>query len=141
MNVRSSRSWRRSARGTTLVEAVLGTALLASLLGSILLAASRLSVQATQADRRIAACRLADRLLEGWWEKPDMFPRRGEGRLEDGWTWRIRAVPNDGASALRGEVVALEILAPDPRDGAAAARVELLVPEEEDEPQTGADAR
>ncbi len=143
MKRKSRTSCWRSRRGVTLVEAVLGTALLASLLVSILLAASRLQIQATRAERRITACRIADRLLKTWWAKRDEFPRARSGRVAspEGWSWRTEVVADESARTLRCDVVALEIFAPDSKDGDPAARVELMVPEKEDADETGPDAR
>lgn len=140
---RSGASWRRSTRGVTLVEAVLGTAILGSLLVSVLLAASRLHVQASRAESRIAACRVADGLLEAWWPKPDAFPRASEGAVagSGGWSWRTRVVENAAARTVKAEVVALEIFAPGAGRETPAARVELLLPEKTDAGQSGPDAR
>ena len=137
-------SWRRSRRGITLVEAVLGTALLGSLLVAILLGAARLQVQAARAERRVTACRIADELLEGWWVKPDDFPRRGSGRVasHEGWSWRTGTRRSDEARALGGEIVSLEVWAPAAAgDAVPAARVELLLPEKQDEDVGRTDTR
>jgi len=139
------RPWRPGKPGVTLVEALLGTALLGSLLVSILVGVSRLQAQAVRAERRIEACRVADRLLASWWARRETFPRREEGRLETpaGWRWRTQVVSNASARALGGEVVALELFPP-PRQGGRdpdpTVRVELVLPEKTDEPETRTDA-
>jgi len=141
----SRRPWRPRKPGVTLVEAHLGTALLGSLLVSILVGVAGLQAQAVRAERRIEACRIADRLLASWWTRREQFPRRDEGRLETpaGWRWRTRVVPDASARALGGEVVALELFPP-PRQGGRdpdpAVRVELVLPEKTDEPTTRPDA-
>jgi hypothetical protein len=140
---RSRASWRRSTRGVTLVEAVLGTAILGSLLVSLLMAASRLHVQAARAEARIAACRIADGLLETWWPKPDAFPRRGQGAVAGlaGWSWRTQVVENGAARAVKAEAIALEIFAPGGGRDVPAVRVEVFVPEKTDAGEAGTDAR
>ena len=132
---------RRSRRGTTLVEAVAGTALLGSLLVSILIGASRLQAQAARAERRIEACRVADGLLKGWWAKRDEFPREARGTVpgHNGWRWRTRGSENESARALGGEIVALEIFAPEASSDRAATRIEVFLPEGDDE-RAGPDA-
>lgn len=139
-----------SKRGITLVEAVAGTALLGSLLVAVLIASSRLQVQRARSEARLAACGVADGLLEGWWEERDEFPRRAEGPVpgRDGWRWRTEVVENGAAADLGGEVVALEVFAPGGSPGPAeggqplepAVRVELVLPEAEDASKAGPDA-
>lgn len=143
MRGQSVARWRRSRRGITLVEAIAGSAILGSLLVAILLGAARLQAQAARAQRRIDACRVADRILEGWWAKRDEFPRRAEGSVagRPGWTWRTQVVENESARALRGEVVALAVFGPDTREGEPVAQVAVFLPEKEDEGQVGPDAR
>lgn len=131
----------RSRRGATLVEAVAAAALLGSLLVSILIGASRLQAQAARAERRIEACRVADRLLEGWWAKRDAFPREARGAVpgHDGWRWRVQVSENESARALGGEIVALEVFAPKASGDRAATRIEVFLPEKDDE-RAGPDA-
>jgi len=143
------RSLRRPSRprkpGVTLVETLVGTALLGSLLVSILMGVSRLEAQAGRAERRVTACRIADRLLETWWANQEAFPRNARGRIRSprGWQWRTQVVENESAQALDGEVVAVEVYGPpQERQGPDPdVRVELILPEEEHVPETGTDAR
>jgi len=137
-----SRPW---TRGTTLVEAMAGTALLGTLLVTLLIAASRLGLQTARAERRIEACRIADRLLEGWWTmKRDEFPRNASGAVPgvQGWRWRTTEVSNGDAITLGGHVVAVDIFAPMEETGTPepAVRVELVLPEKSDASQTGPNA-
>lgn len=123
-----SRSSRRSAAGVTLVEAVLGAALLGSLLVSVLVGASRLQAQAARAEARIEALAVADRLLKTWWAEPETFPRRGAGRLEDGWTWRTQVRPSEAARDLGGEVVRVDLFRPEARTDDPDVTVEVFLP-------------
>ena len=141
MNTRCRRCLRRSKRGLTLVEAALGAAILGTLLVALLAGASRMQGQSVRADRRINACRTADGLLEGWWEKPDAFPRSSSGTTEAGWSWRTHVIENPQAAAMKGEVVAVEVFAPGQggESSSPAARVEVMLPERPRE--NGTDAR
>ena len=116
-------------------------AILGTLLVAALVTASRLEDRSSRARQRGEACRIADRLLETWWQKRDKFPRSGEGPVpgQDGWRWRARAVDSDAARAIKAQVVAVELLHSN-RPGAEepAARVEVLLPEAKDE-QAGAE--
>ena len=117
----------------TLIEALLGTALLGTLLVAILMAQSRLHRQSVRADGRLEACRVADKVLEGWWPKRSTLPRNGSGAIEGrkGWTWRTRARDDEAAKAMNMQVVVLEILAADRPELGAAASVEIVLPNEQ----------
>ncbi len=111
---------KRSAAALTLVEAVAGTAILGTLLVSMLMASGRMEVQSSRASRRIEACKIADSLLESWWDAKvtgsgndngKKFQRAGGGDVpgREGWKWRTSVVPNTSAEEFSAEVVALEI--------------------------------
>jgi len=127
----------RRGRGATLVEAVLGMAILGTLLVATLVTASRLEDRSSHARERGEACRIADRLLETWWQNRDKFPRSGEGPVpgQTGWRWRARVVESDEARAInKAQIVAVELFHSN-RPGAEepAVRIELLLPETQDE--------
>ena len=135
MKPRCSRYWRSPRGGLTLVETLAGSAILGAMLVSVLLASGRLSQQARRTERRLEACRIADDLLAGWWPRASQIQRMADGEVPGhaGWRWRTQPVRNDQARALRGEAVAVEILAPDRTDDEfPAARVEILLPAAED---------
>jgi len=100
-------------RGVTLVEVLAATALMGTVLVSILLAGARMRAQASRADCRIEACKVADDLLAGWGLQGEALPRYGSGdvRGPGGWRWRTRVVENEAAAAIGAEVVALEVFA------------------------------
>ena len=113
----------------TLVEVLAGALLLGGLLTSIVLANARLTGQSRRAALRHQAVGIADELLTQWWyQKAEQFPRAGSGEVpgRGGWKWQTTPVENAGAQALGGEVVALEVLAPD--NGIVAVRVEVALP-------------
>ena len=128
-----------SRRGATLIEALAGLAILGTLLVSVLLASGKMHRQRGRTAQRLEAVRVADRLLEGWWQKRDEFPRDGQGTVEPGgdgraWSWRTTVVENEAARKLACEVVALEVFAPEaaaetPAGKAPACRVEVLLPQ------------
>ncbi len=133
-------SWRRSGRGTTLVEVTAGLAVMGALLVSVLIATSRLKAQSARSAMRADACEVADGLLAGWWPKPDQLPRDAEGVVigpgGQSWRWRTRRVRRADADAknLSAEVIAIEVFAADiggeDRDEQPAARVEIVLAEE-----------
>jgi hypothetical protein len=144
MRRRSAASWtRRRRRGATLVEAALGAALLGTLLVALLVTSSRLEAHGAGAHMKSEACRMADGLLETWWQAPEKFPRTSEGAVpgERGWRWRTRVVENEVVRTLKANMVALELYAPG-RFGEEKPDlvIELLVPETLDE-ETGLNAR
>jgi type II secretory pathway pseudopilin PulG len=114
----------------TLVEAIAGIALLGTLLATVLLSIGRIRTQDARAAQRIEACRIAEDLLQQLWAKADKFPRGGDGEVsgKKGWRWRTQAVANPQAQNIRGEVVAVEVLAPGSDAGPPAARVEIVLP-------------
>ena len=124
-------SWARR-RGLTLVEVLAGTALLGTLLVSILLADGRCRRQSKAAEDRVAACRIADELLESWWAESDHPWKAGSGKVDghDGWRWRTRQVERELPEALDCEVLAVDVIAPG--EERAAVTVELLVRKESD---------
>ena len=138
MSGKCGTSWKRSARGMTLIEAVAGTALLGTLLVTILVARAKLTAQGRRAELRIEACRLADELLESWWPDRRKIPRNGTGRIPGpgDWRWRTRVVDNRAAEEMDAEVIALEILAPGSEDGrdTPPVRVEILLPGRKEAP-------
>lgn len=99
-----------SARGLTLIEAVAGIAILGAMLAAVLVATSRLRAQDSRAARQIEACRIADRMLDELWKKPEDFPRKGTGCVPGSrdWQWRATIVPSAEAEDLNGELVAVE---------------------------------
>jgi hypothetical protein len=126
----------RRRRGATLVEAALGAALLGTLLVALLVASSRLEAHGASAHQRSEACRMADQMLESWWQAPEKFPRTSEGTVsgETGWRWRTHVVDNEVARSLKADLVALDLYSP----GRAGEErpdlvIELLVPETVDE--------
>lgn len=123
---------RRWPVGMTLIEALLGTALLGTLLVAILLAQSRLHRQAIRADSRLEACRVADKVMEGWWPKRATLPRSGTGAIEGqkNWTWRTRPRDDESAKAMNMQVVVLEILPAGKPELGPAASLEIVLPNE-----------
>ena len=103
-------SWMRR-RGATLVEAALGAALLGTLLVAMLMASGRLEADGARARLKSEACRMADQMLESWWQAPEKFPRTSEGAVpgDRGWRWRTRVVENEVAKTLKADMVALEL--------------------------------
>ena len=140
MRTRRDKSWRRRA-GATLVEALAGMVLLGTLLVAMLVAKGRLTIQAQRAENRLQACQVLDGLLEGWWPDRKALPRSDTGGVPErpGWRWRTQIVESQSADAMRAQVVAVEVFAPNTRDRLPAARVEILLPLE-DKPQDKADA-
>jgi hypothetical protein len=134
MTTKSTASWRRSGAGLTLIEVVAGLALLGGLLVTILLARGRFVTRGRDVDRSLEACRLADELLERWWQDRRKIPRNGAGEIPGryGWRWRTRIVDNEDAADLGARAVAVEILPPregsDDGEPSPAARVEILLP-------------
>jgi hypothetical protein len=121
--------WRRRARAATLVEALAGTLLLGTVLTGILIARGQLTVQARRADDRTDACAMLDDLLEAYWPARNDLPVEDAGDVPGhaGWRWRRREVARSEAEAFGGQIVAVEVFAPDAADAEPAARVELLV--------------
>jgi len=117
----------------TLIEALLGTALLGTLLVAILMAQSRLHRQSVRADSRLEACRVADKVLEGWWPKRATLSRSGTGAIEGqkNWTWRTRPRDDEAAKAMNMQVVVLEILAANSPELGPAVSLEILLPNEQ----------
>jgi len=138
--VRKPASCLQGAAGaTTLVEALAGMAILGGVLVTMLMGQARLVAQQARADERLEACRLADRLLEDWWQDPDSFPRNDSGAVSGtrSWQWRTQPVANEEAEAVGAEVVALELRrdeAAEDADENASLRIEVLLPAPPDLP-------
>ena len=119
----------------------MATALLGTLLVSVLLADGRVRHQTKRAELRTEACEIADGLLAKWWKKKDTFPRNDAGPAKGhvGWRWRTRVVANPRAEDLGGEVIVLEVFAPEEigaGESEPAVGIEILLPaihEDEDE--------
>jgi hypothetical protein len=107
-------------------------ALLATLLVAAVTAGVRANAQSRAADRRLEACLMADECLGAWWPDRQNFPRSGAGDIEGrpGWKWQTRTVRSTEAEALKMQVVALDILAPDGAATGPAVTVEVLLPSE-----------
>jgi|WetSurMetagenome_2_1015567.scaffolds.fasta_scaffold28353_3 hypothetical protein len=122
-------------RGATLVEAALGAAILGTLLVAALVTSGRLETQGAHARQKSEACRMADRLLESWWQTPEKFPRTGGGPVpgQAGWRWRTRVVESDTAKSLKANIVALELFSQGRNEERPDLVIEVLVPEAADE--------
>lgn len=106
-------------------------ALLGALLVSILIADSQIGRQSASARRAVEACEVADALLAGWWDRPEPMPRDASGDVpdRDGWRWRTRVREDEAAASVGGEILTVEIRAPNRETTSEPdARVELLVP-------------
>lgn len=111
----------------------MGTAILGTVLVSVLIADGRLRKQASFAEDRIEACRIADAFLAEWWpttEEPNKFPRQGSGEIVDrpGWSWRTEIVPNEAAEKLNAEMISLDVFSPKYGDTRPAAHIEIMLP-------------
>ena len=133
MSKRFGTSWRRRARGVTLIEVLAGTALLGTLLVSVLVARGKLAEQSRHAAARIEACQVLDEFMETWWPQHAGQAPEGAGDIacRPGWRWQRRIVPNEPAHALRAAVVAVEVFAPGAAGVEPAASVEVLMSYEE----------
>jgi hypothetical protein len=109
--------------------ALLGTVLVAAVTAGV-----RANTQSRASDLRLEACRAADACLNTWWPDRENFPRAGAGDVQGhaGWKWRTRRVDSAEAAALRTEVVAVDILAPDQEPDRPALTVEVVLPIPED---------
>jgi hypothetical protein len=129
MNRKRATSWRR-APGVSLIEAVAGTVLLATLLVSILQVQGRLKVQSRAVAQRGEACEAIDELLRGWWPDLPSLPREGAGEVPGraGWQWQTRTVARQDAAAVDGQVVQVDVFAPQWSGPAPTGRIEILLP-------------
>jgi hypothetical protein len=142
--MRCGKRSRRCGRGLTLVEALAGTAILGSMLVAILVGSARFQTLGARAERRIEACRVADRLLEHWWPHREKVPRNGMGEVPgcNGWTWRTRTAQNEDAGDLGAETVVVDVFAPNAGRDDPAVQVEILLPDEKNgKDKSGPDAR
>lgn len=121
----------------TLVEVMAGLAIMGTLVTGLLVATGRLKAQDLQAQLRLEACQVADDLLTGWWSPKEDFPRTGNGtvRRNGNWRWRTRPIRSNRAERMGAQVVALEVFPIGTHGGAPVARVDVLLPEENDAPQ------
>ena len=115
----------------------MGTAILGTVLVSVLVADGRLRKQASFAEDRIEACRLADAFLAEWWptvEEPQKFPRQGSGEIVDrpGWSWRTEILPHEAAEKLKAEVISLDVFSPKYGESRSAAHVEIMLPKRDE---------
>jgi hypothetical protein len=135
MKARRKNSWQSAKAGATLLEAVIGSVILGTLLVSILMARVQMQAQSHRAEARLAACRVLDDLMNKWWSDGATPPRNDSGSVPDheDWTWRTRTRQRPDAEALHGEVVVVEVFAPNPIDSSPAAEIELLLPRNEDD--------
>jgi hypothetical protein len=112
-----------------LIEVVAGLTLLATLAVSVLLTIGAHRRQTQQAEHRLAAADLADRLLAAWYSSSRGVPRNATGPLLDGntWFWRTRVVDVGRVEQFPVEVVRLQIFRkPAPRQ--AAITIDLMSP-------------
>jgi type II secretory pathway component PulJ len=100
-----------AAAGLTLVEVVAGLALLSTLLVAVLTTKARATRQWSHAQRKLEAIAAADRLVTGWWQDLDRFPRRSAGRMPgaSGLAWRTSPVAKPELSGLAVSVVRVEV--------------------------------
>lgn len=106
-----------------------GLALLGTVLVASLLATSRQNVQAARAGQRLAACRMADALLEQWWREPERLRQTGDGDVpgHPGWRWRTKPVPSVPGRDLDVRVMALEVFHDSPPSEECAVHIELVM--------------
>jgi hypothetical protein len=119
----------------TLIELLAGLVVLGTVLASIGMARGRFLRQWAEADRRLAATRAVDHLLERWMSGPaERIPLAAQGELY-GMTrhvWRTTPRRDRAAEALGLTIVRLDVFdrATEPRAGAApVVSVEFLVPQ------------
>jgi hypothetical protein len=129
MRRKRTTSWRR-APGLSLIEAVAGTVLLATLLASILATQGRLKVRSRAVAQRAEAAQALDELLRGWWRDLPNLPRDGAGAMagRPGWRWQTRTQEREDAAAVGGQVVQVDVFAPQWGQTAPTGRVEILLP-------------
>ena len=132
------RSWpRHRRRGVTLVEIIAALALLGTLFVATVLARGRYVQQWQLAERRLTAVNMADQLLEQWWRNIDGFPRAGYGRLDEQMQWRTMTINREPLEGLASHIVRLEIFEQTgPGVQEVLSRVDVLLPEEEESPDT-----
>ena len=137
MKKRLGTFWTRQRTGLTLVEALVGTAILGTVLVSVLVADGRLRKQASFAEDRVEACRIADAFLAEWWptvEEPNKFPRQGSGEFLDrpGWSWRTDIVQNEAVEKFDAEMISLDVFSPKYGETRPAAHVEIMLPKRDE---------
>ena len=90
---------------------VAGLALLSTLLVAVLTTKARATRQWSHAQRKLEAVAAADRLVTGWWQDLDRFPRRGAGRVAgtSGLAWRTTPVAKPELSGLMVSVIRVEV--------------------------------
>jgi hypothetical protein len=100
------------AAGTTLIEVLAGLVILGTLLVSLAIARGRFLRTWTDADRRIAATREADGLVEGWLSgSPSSVPLSSQGFTDDAARrlWRTTPIPSPEAATVGAVVVRLQV--------------------------------
>ena len=114
----------------TLVEVAAGLALLGTLLVAILMTEGRCRRQSAGARDRIAACAVADQLLQKWYAQPEKFPRSDSGEFDSQgfWTWRTRPVENPSLAQVGCQLMRLEVFAQDSGQDRPAAVVDVALP-------------
>ena len=132
MRRKPAKYWRQ-APAMSLIEAVAGTVLLASLLVSVLAARDRLMVRSRVVAQRAQAAEVIDELLRDWWQDLPGLPRGGEGEVpgRPGWRWRTATLEREDAAAVGGQVVQVDVFAPQWSDTSPTGRIEVLLPAEE----------
>lgn len=122
----------------TLIEVLAALAVLGVLLVGVVMGQARWKRQSAMAIQRTEACRAADDLLAGWWEKPEQFPRNDSGQVrcdQRVCRWRTSVQDNRAVEELGGQVVRLELFAvPARSDERALATVDVVLPNQQDSP-------
>jgi hypothetical protein len=104
-------SGRARHGGLTLVEVVAGIAILGSVLVGVVLAKSRHTRQLALAQRRQAAVRAADSLINEWWTGSEGIPVNESGAVPSApsLVWETRIVDNRDVERLGARVVRVEL--------------------------------
>jgi type II secretory pathway component PulJ len=144
MKTKHETSWPPRAKGFTLIEAIAGSLLLGSLLVSLLLILSHLNIQSRRAEDRIQASAMLDELMEKWWPDRVNLPRNGSGTVPNhaDWRWQTQTIASPQARVLHGEIVAIELFAPQrKKEDGPAARLEILLPSADSPARPASDTR
>ena len=106
--------------------------LLASLGTGVVLAYGAHQKQLRQAEHRLHAVQVADRLLAGWYSGRELIPRNTGGRVvlkQEAWIWRTAALHRAILGRIPIETIRVEIYRErDPEVQRPLASVELIVP-------------
>lgn len=121
----------RRTRAFTLIEVLAASALLATLLVGVIVQQSRSLRQARSAQTRLAAIRLADKLLDQWWAAPGSAPLDGRGTFDEEphLIWVLEPVDASPIEGLALQKARLTIVATGGSDnGGPVASTEILLP-------------